>query len=244
MQKISKILTLLLTIFTLAIFLSLTCLANSSGFDLEYSTNEEATEIFKEHYQFHPIEERKMTAGFSCFAANELGQYALGFSSGDKTILVYDNDGTYLYGFDFDLSGSFYLDFDGETLIVYSVRGDVAIYVDSTGTCLAHAKIQDTKSNQEYWRELQRPSRKIGTNIYHAGFLGNYPKISEYGQYSTLKKLSANNKETILYDNTDRIVKPLIFTAVGVLLFVSIAIIVLVYNLITWNRKRKTSIHF
>ena len=121
-------------------------------------------------------------ASFYCFDVNEKGQYALGFDTmfSGKVVNIYDADGTFLYGFSFNTPGSFYIEWDGENIIIYLVRGDLAFAIDSNITCVEMADIPNNQENQKYWRgEIASAERNVNGVTYQAkpGLLAFHWKI-------------------------------------------------------------------
>jgi len=132
---------------------------------------------------------------FSCFDVNENGDFIIGINeSAEDKILVYDKHGNYLYGFVMYGSGTFGVEWDGNNVIVYRVRSDLAVWIDKYGNCQDMKRIPITTNNNRYWNYvIKAKKRTIEENQYIAS--------SEFllFDYSKLTKSDANGNETVLY---------------------------------------------
>ena len=69
-----------------------------------------------------------------CFSVNENGEIAIGCSDSEqKTVCIYADNGKFQYGYSFECSGSFGIEFENNNLNIYFVRSDVAIAVNQMG---------------------------------------------------------------------------------------------------------------
>lgn len=201
---------LMLTVMLLMPF-AVPCKAMNTGFEVEYIQDEQEIQKRFERYGFSLIEKEIHLDSFSCYAINQFGQYALGYASATKDyILVYDADQTFLYGYSFDLPGSFYIDFDGKNILFYNVRGDVAIALDQEENCLEYAEITDEMTHDSYWGELKKSKIVTPFASYKAGCY--------MGDYHQLVRTDTDGKRTVLFDSPTYYVISIIFT---VLLFLT-----------------------
>lgn len=129
-----------------------------------YFTTEPLSEAeVQEHlstYDFVALSSEVESTGIDCFDVGENGWVALGFSSPD-VICVYNQAGTFLYGYTFNCDGSFGVEIKGESLIVYITRGDVAVTLDRTGECLGVVGIPDTRHNNTKWNEVLHCTKRV-----------------------------------------------------------------------------------
>ena len=135
-----------------------------------------------------------------CFDVREDGMIALGFnrSQNSKYVAVLDAEGTYQYGCTFQCSGAFLVDWVGEELGVYIVRGGLLGVFDENGACIS---LRDVKTNtvaSRYQNALRQPIRQIGDVRYE---LRNDHILSflstDYGQ---LVRIDAQGNETVLHE--------------------------------------------
>lgn len=209
-----KIIRCIFTIILLLCSLTGEALAMNTGFDTEPLPPEKRDEILGRlhHYVLTAEPQRK---AIRCFDVNDQGWIAVGSEAGeDKIVCVYSNSGDYLYGYRFNTSGSFYVEWDGDCLLIYHVRGDLAVSVDSAGEIRDIARIQDTENNTSYWYTLYATRRKAGDTLYvirnDMGLLNIMAS-----SYSQLVKVDANGEETILYDvNAAQLKKTVVILAI------------------------------
>lgn len=164
-----------------------------------------------------------------CFDVNENGLIALGFAdSTNKSVCVYSSDFTFKYGYSFNSSGSFGIEWDKNNLIIYFVRSDVAASFDERGICTEIKSIRNTSENVSYWNNtVFSKKRQVGDDQY---IIKNDMGIFSYfgSSYSQLIKIDENGEEIILYDVSDaKIVRTIIaFLAVIILLVIAILTII------------------
>ena len=140
-----------------------------------------------------------------CFAVNEDGLIAIGFSRFEKRIVcVYTSDGVFQYGYIFKDMGAFGLEWDNENLNIYLVRGGIIISVTPSGEVVDVLEIQDTQSNNEYSNELlYSTKRTIGNTEYSiesdiGAFLDFFAP-----SYSQIVITNENGERSIIYDVND-----------------------------------------
>lgn len=206
------------------ILLSIPCHAINTGFVLQ-DVPEEKKENYIISLNLKPVDAPMKNASFYCFDVNEKGQYALGFNTmfSGKVVNVYDADGTFLYGFSFNTPGSFYIEWDGDNIIVYLVRDDLAFAIDSNITCVEVADIPNNQENQKYWRgEIASAQRKVNDVTYQAkpGLLAFRWK---------LVALAPDGTETVLFHEPGAFGKTVVF-AVMIGLFFAAATIWVIYS--------------
>ena len=99
----------------------------------------------------------------SYFDVNENnGNIALCFEdSGRKKIGIYDSDGKFKYGYSFLESGSIGVEWDGNNIIIYSVRGDRAILIDKDAHLIDMKRIIINSQNNTYLDFSQKQRERI-----------------------------------------------------------------------------------
>jgi hypothetical protein len=139
----------------------------------------------------------EMQSGISTFDVNNSGQIAIGLSN--KKINIYDTDGQFQYGYSFSTAGDYEMEWDKQNLIIYLVRSDIALKVDSEGNYLELESIDNSIENNSYWNYLERKtSQTSGGNYYE---VNNKKGINIFAtNYSRLVKTDSNGIETIIYD--------------------------------------------
>lgn len=210
------------------ILTGLPCFAMNTGFDLSDKSEEEIAAIVS-RLDIELIDEPEIKTGFSCFDVNEFGDYALGFDRSEKDILLtYNAEGEYLYGFSFADNGGFGIEWDGNDIIVYSVRSDLAILIDKQGRCLDIKEIQNTSQNNEYWRkEVNANIRTVNGATFTAEHGLVNSELLHWGTYLCLVKTTPSGERMILFDVTaNAIALTIIILFVVVILFTVVILVV------------------
>ena len=174
---------------------------------------------------FSLITEEPSKDGIKCFDVNDNGLIAIGIDGTfKKMVLVYSEDGLFKYGYEFDDSGTFGLEWDEENIIIYFSRSSVAILVDPSANILELKEIPETSENNSYWLySVYSDSRKVNSNEYivrkNLGLLNIF-----CFSYTQLIKTDLDGNTTIIYDaKTECLVKILLMIAF-IALFFSIAL--------------------
>ena len=205
MMKLHKLTIYILSLCIAACFFIVSptvCCAASAGFETVDLSEERIAEIYP-RWELALIDEPDVKQGFVCFDVNPSGHYALGFGETDKkAVLVYDENGNYLYGFSFN-TGSFGVGWDGNDLILYSVRGDLAICIDRQGQCLWMKDIPQTSHNSDIWRkEVEANTRVKEDATYKAEHWLYNNETLHWGIYTRLIKTLPTGEEIVLFDQT------------------------------------------
>ena len=202
--------------------------ALNTGFEIEKISEMERNDII-ENIDIKPLLKEPTKSAIECFDISDDGKIALGHSDlGFKTVTVYSENGTYLYGFQFNNYGSFGIEWDQGNIIIYFVRSDILISVSNKGEIEEIFDVPNTSNNDFYRRNvINSPERFIGEKQY---FLNNDMGILNLfaSNYSQLicKTL---DKEIILYNaNQVQSIKMVI-----ILSFVLICIVLVVWSITT-----------
>ncbi len=167
-----------------------------------------------------------------CFDVSENGLIALGFAdSTNKSVCIYNPDFKFKYGYSFNSSGSFGIEWDNNNLIIYFVRSDVAASFDKSGACTEIKAIRNTSLNNSYWNNnVFSLKRQVGDDQYI--IKNNMSVFSYFGSsYSQLIKIDKNGLETILYDVSGaKIIRTVIAFLVAIIIFI-IAILTIVKSM-------------
>lgn len=93
-------------------------------------------------------------ASIQCFDVNPSGFVAIGLNtSPQKAIYVYDQRGEFQYGYTFNCSGDFGINWTGEVLKIYFVRSGLAVHFDSSGQCIQMEMINESAGNRQYLKD-------------------------------------------------------------------------------------------
>lgn len=136
-----------------------------------------------------------------CFDVNSNGLIAIGQkTTGKKTICVYSTDGVFQYGYTFNCSGDFGIEWDEENLNVYFIRSDVLVSVNPSGAILGAFEVENTIDNNSYVnRFLNSTKRTNGKAEYYIDNDLGILNLFAFS-YSQVIVKDANGNENIIYD--------------------------------------------
>ena len=220
-----------------------TCLGNTNvlamntGFSTQNMT-EENQKTFISNIKLVKEESAPTQTGILCFDVNEDGLIAIGkkgFSR--KSVSVYNSSGEYKYSYSFDYEAGFGVEWDGNNLIIYFERSDVAALVDEDGTVLELQEIENTIDNSSYWNNsVFLTQRTVGDHKYviknDMGFFNIF--ASSYSQFITVDD---QGNQKILHDVNSMQLTRTIIAFVAVVVFVAIGIYVLRLEFIKLRKK-------
>ena len=143
-----------------------------------------------------------------CFDVNQKELIALGSSNGeDKFIWVYSKQGDFKYGYSFSAYGSFGIEWDEDNIIIYFVRSQIVVSVNSNGNIEAIFKVVNSVENNTHKYEVFKTQKEIDNTKY---ILKNDMGILNFlsHSYSQLVVREADGNEIIIYDiNTTQLIK-------------------------------------
>ncbi len=212
---------------TLMVLLLLSCnclttYAINSGFDLEPVSNERELQI-QNNINICVFEQEVSGNTIECFDVNDDGMIALGTNkSSQKFISIYNSQGVFQYGYQFDCTGSFGIEWDANNIIIYFVRSDIACSVNPIGEIQEILDIKNTSNNNSYWNNnVFSTTRTVGNVKYRMqndfGILNIFST-----SYSQLVIQDSNGQTKIIYDVNAQQLYKLVFEIVCILLFVPI----------------------
>lgn len=209
--------------------------------DIGFSTvplSEDEEKSFLENWSISVSHHEPVTEPIDCFDVNEEGMIALGFSDSEqKMIGIYTSSGEFQYSYEFECYGKFGLEWDENGLIIYLVRSDLAIAVDTEGKIKNIFKIEDTMKNNSYWNHsVFATKRTVGNCKYVIKNDMGIFNISA-SSYSQLITIDEDGDTNIIYDvNSSQLLKSIVMF-VGVIIFAGIVILCLVKEFIKMYRK-------
>ena len=146
--------------------------------------------------------EEKTDRLIKTFDSNNTGWYVIVYNgwdfagSNDNVISVYNSLGEFQYGFTFDAVGDYGVDLLENNVILYLVRSNALVEIDSTGKCVngEPTRYANLVGADAYWRT----SKQVGDICYSLErdiglFAGYYPR---------LVKTDAAGNRTVLHDVT------------------------------------------
>lgn len=221
-----KIKIVLYMLFIILIFLCFceSILAMNTGFSTEdmYPNDQK---IFLSNIDVCLLTEEPKKDAITCFDVNNDGSIVVGTKNArEKLALIYTSDGTFKYGYAFDCSGSFGVEWDDNNVLIYFVRSDVAALFDETGNVLELNKIQNTSDNNSYWNNfVYSTERTVNEDQYimknNMGLFNIFVP-----SYSQLIKVDADGNTTTIYDVSSAYKIKIVVIFIAVILFVAIVI--------------------
>ncbi len=172
---------------------------------------------------------------FNHFAVNKGGNFAIGKDDSKiKTICVYNCDGTFLYGINFEYSGSYRLKWDDYNLVIYFARSDVLVSYNRFAQVQCVADIIDSKENNvAINNEFSVKEHNVKNEIFKAdgyNFLG--------GNYTKVIKTNHLGDANVIYDASGKPNMVAILTTI-VILAIPITLICFIVALITFEKRKR-----
>lgn len=228
----------LLAVFTLVLFANvMKANAVNTGFAISFLPTEEKN-MFVSNINILPIDKEPTKKTIACFDVNGNRLIAIGqnTSSRRKTICVYSDKGVFQYGYTFNCSGDFGIEWDEENLNIYFVRSSAIVSVTPSGEVVDAFEDQNTIGNNLYVNNFIHSTKKaLGDTEY---FIGNDLGILNLFalSYSRVIEKDRDGTESVIYDAGSMQLSNILVTIVIFCAFVSIAAVVIARNLIKINR--------
>lgn len=231
-MKMKRSCFVLLLIFALTLFTNgMKAEAIHTGFQTDL-LSEEKQNRFVSNIDIKRIDEEPSKKTIQCFDVNNNHMIAIGHGGTErKAICVYSDDGVFRYGYTFNCSGSFGVEWDGENLNIYFVRSDVIVSVAPNGEVLDVLEVQNTIDNNSYVNNfIHSTKRTVGEKEY---VIDNHPRIFNLvtASYSQLTMRDENGIETTVYDVSSMQLFNVIVTAVVVGAFTAMAVFVIAFQI-------------
>lgn len=186
--------------------------------------SEKETEDIINNISFERLTKEPKKKPLECFDVNINNEFAIGFSKhNDKTVLIYDENGIFQYGYAFKTNGSFYLKYDKltENLVIFSVRGQHMITVNETGIVRIDEYKETADTGIYLTNEINVREKRIDDYKYEAK-----NKISLLSKsYSELERAEKDGLSIVLYkaDGSEVFCEVIIYI-IGLLFWLIIAI--------------------
>lgn len=231
--NVKKLVAIILLFFIITFSGGFKILGMTTGFTTENMSPKEQ-KLFLSNMKITLLDTDVKSESMSCFDVSDEGLVALGFIN--NTICVYNHNGDFKYGYSFDCSGSFGVEWDDENLLVYFVRSDIAVLLDNSATCLEIKEISNSIQNNTYWNHtVFAEKRLIGKDKFEIkndlGILNIFTT-----SYSKLVKTNENGIETVIYDISNHYRLKVLLMLFGIILFIIIVVCVIIKQI----KKTKT----
>lgn len=200
-MKMRRIYLFLLSVFIFVLSANVMKVnAVNTGFKINQISSEEKNLIIS-NINILAIDEEPVKKTITCFDVNSNQLIAIGQNTADrKTICIYSNDGFFQYGYTFNCSGDFGVEWDEENLNIYFVRSSVVVSVTPNGEILDVLEIQNSIENNSYVNNsINSTTRIIGNTNYIIGNnLGILNLIAP--SYSQIIVKDSTGIERVIYD--------------------------------------------
>ena len=172
-----------------------------------------------------------------CFDVTNDEMIVLGQKNSDKKVIcVYSNNGLFQYGYSFNCTGKFGVEWNNNNINIYFSRSDVIATIAPKGEIVKLTKFNSTTENNSYLNsKIYSTTRKIGDTKYELkndiGFLNIFAS-----SYSQLTKTLANGESTVLYDVTSTQLEKTILVFIFVIIMLVATLGVVIWLLIKFKR--------
>ncbi len=227
----------LLSVFIFVIFANVMKVnAMHTGFKTNELSSEEKN-MFISNINILSINEEPVKKTITCFDINSNQLIAIGQNTSDrKTICVYSNQGVFQYGYTFNCSGNFGVEWDEENLNIYFVRSSVIVSVTPKGEVLGAFEVQNTIENNSYVNHfVHATKRTMGNDEY---FIRNNMGLLNLlaSSYSQIIVKDSTGAESIIYDVGSMQLTKTIVTISLICVFVFVAVAVVIWQFIKLRR--------
>ena len=231
---------LLLALIFLSVFLSTSIGVNA--INTRFST-EEVSEAQKNTFisniKLIVLKTEPTKRGILCFDVNDHGLIAIGQNgTNSKELCVYNSQGVFLYGYAFDCSQSFGIEWDGRLINIFFVRSDILLSLDSAGNVKDIKKVQNTYDNNIYMNSmLDSTCRVVGDTKYLIrNNAGLFNRIAT--SYSQIVIIDAKGEESVIYDDSSSQLTKTVLSISVIIMFASIAMVVIVWQIIRYRHQK------
>ena len=231
--------TFIVSFLLLCAFMANVSVVNDTIIDPDFSfCAEELTDetiiSFVQYLDISPMSEKAEIDVIHCFDVNEKGIIAIGHDTQKNSIEVIDQDGTFLYGYEFNCGGSFRIKWDNDNIILFILRGQYAITLSPEGKVL-DAKTFDHHDWTEYIHSQIRNVNGTEYRIYNTGIFAYIGY-----DYSHLNSIDKDGTEKIIY-NAEGVQSIKVMFVLFLSLCFSTAVIFIVIKAIKRTRKEYLS---
>ncbi len=197
----------------------------------------EKKELFISNINILSIDEEPVKKNIKCFDVNGDQLIAIGQNTSNrKTICVYSNKGVFQYGYTFNCTGDFGVEWDEKNLNIYFVRSSVVVSVSPEGEVLDAFEVENTIDNNSYINNFfHTTKRTIGENEYlirnNMGLLNFFAT-----SYSQIIVKDSAGFENVIYDVSSTYLTKMIVNISLICVFVLVAITVVLGQFIKLRR--------
>ncbi len=199
--------------------------AASSGFSITSRGEQEAQEM-AQRVEFTVLQQEPAKQSIVYFDVNDEGMIAVSQIGVEKRkICVYSADGVFQYGYKVETSGHVGVEWCGDHLNLYFVRGNCILTVDAQGNVLDTADIRDTSENDKYSRYLLHDTERVVGDTRYSIRNDMGPLNWIAGSYSQIVITDSDGNETMVYDvGSTQLLRTVVLLSAFVLFYVIVAV--------------------
>lgn len=227
MKNRIRILSLLIS----CVLLSLLMITTVCGVSVSDVSSEQQQE-YLQNLDIQVLTEEPEKAPFCCYNVSTSGVIAIGRDYNmRKAVVFYRADGTFYGGFSFEDSGSFFLHWKKDRLLLYLVRSSLVVTLCTDGTV---ENVQASDDVGHYRDVLCQTEQLVRGRRYSAKSISDVITFFT-ARYGKLVVTIGEGEEQVLYDATGMQLFQILFGAVIVLLM---ALVIFLYH---YKRKNRES---
>ena len=195
-----KFLLIVLQILTIALLvLMLSSFAFETKFDIGESVDRQDSII--EARNIKKLKSHIKNDDIYSYDVNDKGEVVLAFYGNTRsTAVVYDKDGVFLFGFEFDTNGTFVAEWSSNGVNVIDHRSDYILNFDRNGECLSVSKIANTEKNVKFDRYLESKDEKTVGEYKYRLLSSAFFKDGKFYVPQRLIRIDADGTEHIVYE--------------------------------------------
>jgi len=237
MKSLSRCFLVLVIVFSMTLHGIQAMATYDGGFHITAHTEEELSTILR-NLDAEILSEEPRKQRIKAFSLSEIGMFAVVVEDYIyRTICVYDQEGSFQYGYRIKADGEVGVEFCGEELFIYHTRSDILYSLDKKARVRELWNVEPTRENYNYAHYnplgIFSEKKKIGSETYKLTNNSFLDKVA--ASFSKLIVTDASGNQRIVYD-AGSAAPEMIHNAIGILIPVVGAIFGLV---VLFGRRRK-----
>lgn len=165
------------------------------------------------------------------FDVNEKGMVAIKFATPNSYVGIYDANGVFQYGYTYTTSGASAIEWDGDNLNIYLIRGNIVYSVNADAKVEDAFVVKENRNNDRYYSNCMLAKKKVKGDLEYRLTDGkhiiNWPSVS----YAQLIVGTADGEKTVFYDAFENGYESLIPQIVFSLIVASAMLLILIVSI-------------
>jgi len=195
-----------------------------------FDLSDAKTETFLDNLDMVGISSPTQHMAVACFDVSDTGLVAIGFENGsDRIIDIYNENGKYLYGYQFNSDGDYTVSFQEEDIAIYFMRGDAIAVFDKDANCLdVRSVVSPHADHNKIMAIYNRTQKEVSGKTYYL----DRDIGSAVRSYARLVVKDSNGTETVIYDATFDHTFRLIAMWIGIIGFSGFVLFVMIKHML------------